>query len=391
MTEILISHPSESPFRAGFHYYNAGYTLSGLIIERLSGLSYEEFLQQRILDPLELDSTSLYGRKQSAVAYTKVNGINTEHQPFVQETGDSRKVYWDAASGGLVSSAADMTRWLTFIIRMASNMKDPSGLEISQATFQPIITPHSLPTWILGLDVDELEHCSQPTYGLAQWQIRYQDTALQHHYGLRPGCTSSVIWMPEFRSGVIVLSNEDSLGEDLVNTMGMRAVEDLAGLKRLDWEKKLKLPGRLPYQDDTGKPLLPSFHPNEKRSLPLSAYLGTYNCPLGGRLDITIPDIASQPAFTNTDLIISQEVTEDQFLDKFICLQLSEASIFLATQIQRLQTHGEAILVHPGNSIRTDQVKFIVEEGRVVGFEMAVHFELEELPSDQIMVFKKLE
>lgn len=47
-----------SPFRSGFQYSNWNFSLAGEVIERLSGMSYEDFIQSRIFEPLQMQRTT---------------------------------------------------------------------------------------------------------------------------------------------------------------------------------------------------------------------------------------------------------------------------------------------------------------------------------------------
>ncbi|KAK5659348.1 hypothetical protein OQA88_1441 [Cercophora sp. LCS_1] len=47
-------------FNRGFHYSNIAYGLMTIVIERLSGISFAEFLQKRVLDPLGMRNTAVF-------------------------------------------------------------------------------------------------------------------------------------------------------------------------------------------------------------------------------------------------------------------------------------------------------------------------------------------
>lgn len=52
---------SERPFYdRKFEYSNIGYALVALAIERISGMRYADFLRQRLLEPLGMNSTVIY-------------------------------------------------------------------------------------------------------------------------------------------------------------------------------------------------------------------------------------------------------------------------------------------------------------------------------------------
>lgn len=111
-----------------FHYSNVGYSLLGRVIETVSGKSYSEFMQEQILDPVEMHNTRLgktrFGDRgeREAVYVTQ----KRERKPLVFDLGQIDREgrttlvetpwgQWDLelmdAHGGWVSTAADLVRF----------------------------------------------------------------------------------------------------------------------------------------------------------------------------------------------------------------------------------------------------------------------------------------
>lgn len=98
---------------AEFHYSDSGYILLGLIIENVSGQSFDEMLHQYIFTPLNMDDSYLIFYSQPAngilpIADINFNGVNVKDYP-------SLSVDW--AGGGVVSTASD----LAIFIRALNN------------------------------------------------------------------------------------------------------------------------------------------------------------------------------------------------------------------------------------------------------------------------------
>jgi D-alanyl-D-alanine carboxypeptidase len=91
----------------GFHYSNTGYVLLGMIIEKLTGLSYDENLKARVFEPLGLKNTYLQAGQPEPLAlpqgYTSL--------PFDYTSGE-----WNAsqgwAAGAVVSTPEDFAAFL---------------------------------------------------------------------------------------------------------------------------------------------------------------------------------------------------------------------------------------------------------------------------------------
>ncbi len=104
-----------------FFYLNEGYVALGLVIEKVSGLSYEEFVKKHILDPLGMNRT-----------YLDPSDIHRDGgmaKPYVvsdegfRETGFPFGIYSD---GGIVSNVLDLANY----IRMFMNEGEFNGVRI---------------------------------------------------------------------------------------------------------------------------------------------------------------------------------------------------------------------------------------------------------------------
>jgi CubicO group peptidase (beta-lactamase class C family) len=104
--EDLIAHfrdlPLDFPPGTSYSYDNSGYILLGEIIERVSGQSYSNFLEENIFDPLGMANTTLGpGRENVAVGYD--DSSNKPSLPDVHlGTG---------ADGSIYSTVEDLFRW----------------------------------------------------------------------------------------------------------------------------------------------------------------------------------------------------------------------------------------------------------------------------------------
>lgn len=119
MVRSATSQPREFAPGAAQHYLNIGYTVSGLLIERVTGDSYEHQVARRILDPLGLRDTYLPG------ADPRIDGpYNHGYQTMTLDDGTTglRDVsVWGAtdawAAGDLVSTTADLERFTEALFR----------------------------------------------------------------------------------------------------------------------------------------------------------------------------------------------------------------------------------------------------------------------------------
>lgn len=108
MTEPLQFDPG-----SGYGYSNTGYSLLGMIVERVSGQSYEAFLRKELLLPAGLTETGYilpdWDRDRMAIGYR-----NGEHWGEVYERGwiEDGPNWHLRANGGLHTTVDDMYKWL---------------------------------------------------------------------------------------------------------------------------------------------------------------------------------------------------------------------------------------------------------------------------------------
>lgn len=107
LKKIVTSELSFSPGEK-WRYSNAGYNVLALIIEEVSGLSYEEYLTKYFFSPLKLDYTRIIGSgdwKGLSVAHA-INGS--------YDAGDTKKWKYNMRTlggGNIASTVSDLQKW----------------------------------------------------------------------------------------------------------------------------------------------------------------------------------------------------------------------------------------------------------------------------------------
>jgi CubicO group peptidase (beta-lactamase class C family) len=91
-----------------FHYSNTGYSLLAILIEKVSGVAYTEYLKQTFFEPLGMNHTGFYNDdwSSSSVANTYFNGKD-QGKP-----SDWPGPYWGVmGNGGVISTVGDLNIW----------------------------------------------------------------------------------------------------------------------------------------------------------------------------------------------------------------------------------------------------------------------------------------
>jgi CubicO group peptidase (beta-lactamase class C family) len=97
-------------FRPGskYEYSNSGYLLLGLVVTRASGMSYRQFLEQRIFQPLGMDRSLVRDRHDEEIADSAIGYDKSKKGKFVTDVSNWEQV----GDGGVQSTAEDMAKWL---------------------------------------------------------------------------------------------------------------------------------------------------------------------------------------------------------------------------------------------------------------------------------------
>ncbi|MBX6363370.1 MAG: beta-lactamase family protein [Gemmatimonadetes bacterium] len=196
---ILVNPPGER-----WEYSNLGYGILDYIIERTSGMSYEDFMQRRVFEPLGLTHTFIgtgAGHDEAAVRYDTAG----KPVPFYDFDHRGGSAVW--------ASAHDLVRFGMFHLK--DHLKDQKRI-LKDAT------------------IDEMQRLSTPPgselgYGLG-WIVTpgYNGYLRVSHTGGMPGVATALTLYPEADLAIVVLLNRSN---PLVATVTDDIAEVLLGTK----------------------------------------------------------------------------------------------------------------------------------------------------------------
>jgi CubicO group peptidase (beta-lactamase class C family) len=186
MIDSFKSDPLEFEPGSRYKYNNSGYFLLGAIIEKVSGLTYDKFVEQRIFVPLGMKHTAYEGHERSktvhALGYTTKQGGGFAPGAAISMT----QPY---AAGSLVSNVDDMARWDAAV---------SSGKLLKAASWQRSFTPYVL------------SGGASTNYGYGWEMGKLQGAVMIAHGGSIPGFKTFTLRIPSEKLYVAVLSNADS-------------------------------------------------------------------------------------------------------------------------------------------------------------------------------------
>jgi len=293
MIEQLEQQQTLYPADTRFQYSNLGLTLAGEIVAARSGQTYEDYVQQHILNPLQLTDTrpyfpkDLHG-KQMAIGYTgkQRDGSRKPVAPF-----DTRAI---APAAGYTSTVRDLAAFASWQFRLL----DGGSNELLDAnTLREMHRVH----WV---DEDW-----KTSWGLGFVVANVEGTTLVGHTGGCPGYITSFMLLPKHKLAAIALTNAaDAKARDLTATMMQVIGPALQAAATTQSET-----AGSPSADD------PAAATADGADVDLEAYVGNYSPGVwGGEVAVRVWDdqlaLVSLPSDDLKDLVKLKHVSNDTFV-----------------------------------------------------------------------------
>jgi len=295
---LVYLEPKE-PLRQMFIYNNMMYAASGYVIELQSGKTWEEFVRERIFQPLGMGSTvytiaELEKSPDHGVPYTeRRDSFELYRIPYYEDTAGM------APAGAIISNVEDMSHWLIALMNggvYAGRQVIPT--DVLQATLQPAI---ALPN-AMG-ETRGFWEILNPVYGMGRWTASYRGHQVTYHGGDIDGFHSQVSFLPQGKIGVVVFVIGDHCAS-LYNTVTWNVYERLLGMSQTPWSERMleiRLKGKKANAEARTKAGAEKVA-GTKPSHPLADYAGTFDHPAYGALAIGTKDAELTFDFHNMKL-----------------------------------------------------------------------------------------
>ena len=220
-----------SPFRTKWDYDNQLYVIAGELIARVSGMTWEKFVQTRIIDPLQMSNSF-----SSLDAMKDKTNMATAHST---STGKLRIInFYDRkiinAAGGIVSNVDDMSKWMITQLNKGKYGADLEKQLFSSARQREMWTIHTV------MDANTFPRYNQhfAGYGLGWGLADIKGNLQVSHTGGLPGMLTSVMLMPDLKLGIVILTNTENGGGALFSAIQQTILDSYLGLDDFHWVDK---------------------------------------------------------------------------------------------------------------------------------------------------------
>lgn len=216
--------------RGKFEDANANYNLLGEIIESVSGMTYEEYLSDNILDANEMTSTYSM-RTEADMSEELLNGYQTYFgfPSPVKYSYDSKDNWMQVPSGYMISDAKDMGKYLQMYLKNGGDI-------LSEQSIDRML--HGDNVTVKGDRVSKALFKGTATYGMGWAEKEVNGQKLLYTGGNVENFSSMMVLLPEQDMGIVMLFNsaDPLVGEKLMKTLeeGIVSIEMGQKAKNID-------------------------------------------------------------------------------------------------------------------------------------------------------------
>jgi CubicO group peptidase (beta-lactamase class C family) len=300
---IRFMKPATS-FRSGFAYDNILYAVAGQVVEAVSGKTWEDFVEERILAPAGMtgavtNDVDRLARENRAYPHGRIGELRGVGP---QRPLDERKAALGAnvgPAGAIAAGADDLARWL--LVQLAGGEVPGSGARIFSAEngremWQTVVP---MPATPLPPPLAELKPEFRG-YALG-WIVQdYRGHRIVQHAGGTLGFRAVVVLIPGRNVGFAIASNSED--NEFVPGLMYELLDHYLGQPKRDWPPAFKdfFDARNATALEAQQKAFAERPPSSSPSLPAAGYAGEYADPWYGPISITEKDGALSIDFRQT-------------------------------------------------------------------------------------------
>lgn len=291
--------PLATSFRSAYAYDNVLYLIAGEVIREVSGLTWEDFVRNRILGTVGMTTSNVShsaaeGRGNIATPHARIEGTVRPVKPFASDNTNP--------AGGINSNAVDMAKWM--MVQLDSGRIGEEERLFSARSTRELWSPVTpIP---IGTGAPQL-HAAVPNfsfYGLGFFLRDYRGHKVVTHTGGLPGYVSRVWMVPDMKLGIAVLTNQESGAA--FDAITLHIVDHYMGAADTDWLNAYAavmdmVQARMEQVDTQTEA---ERNPDVGPSLPLERYAGIYTDAWYGDISITREGSGLVMRFSHTPSLV---------------------------------------------------------------------------------------
>ncbi|MBY0478479.1 MAG: serine hydrolase [Chitinophagaceae bacterium] len=263
-------------FRQDYGYCNSGFLVAGEILQKVTGITWEQYVSENILQPVGMTNTYM-----NTAGMGKRNNVAA---PYSNSFGKLSKLPYDEIDNlgpatSMVSCVSDLSKWLKF--QLDSGKADGKQIlpwQVLQRTRDGNI--------LTGSRKSPYYPTHFRAYGLGEYMTDYNGRQVYWHTGGAFGFVTNVCFVPEEKLGITILTNNDN--QNFFEALRYQILDAYLGVKYTDRSAFMQ---QFQAQDNAlNESLWKKWDDrvNKKPALPVpaDAFVGTYFNHVYGNMQI---------------------------------------------------------------------------------------------------------
>ncbi len=268
-------------FREGYLYNNNMYAAAGAVTAKVNGSTWEQLIQKKIFDPLEMTETTFSFEAATAKGQFSKDYLTGRLDKKLKEyEPDSHCDCW-APAAAIVSNVEELSNWVSAQI---NGGKFKGKQVIPAKAITETMTPNNIAS--KEMVYDEVFY---GLYGMGRSTTDYKGRIVVSHGGVISGYRSTISILPKDSIGIIVLTNT-AMGSPMANAAVYGIIDRMLGLDLSPWTEKIK--AELTKQEKKAWKEMDSVKAlkvkDTKPSHALGDYVGTFEHKAYGKLVISM-------------------------------------------------------------------------------------------------------
>lgn len=266
-------------FREHFGYSNLMFITAGELIPAITGRSWDDFVQEELLDKLQMNRSTLH--------VSDLNSLDNTAQPHTYVDGELRQIPWldwdnMGPAGSLISSANDMAKWLQ--MNLNNGIYNGDTL-VSARQMHQLQSPRTIINVSPGAK-RMIPETNFRSYSLGWALMDYNGMKVVSHNGGYDGMISQTLFIPEADLGFVIMTNSLS---SMYYPLMYHTLDELLGVEgKKNWNEIILAnitKNEERSKEETAK-LEAARELNTKPSLPAKAYVGYYGSEVYDTVEI---------------------------------------------------------------------------------------------------------
>jgi len=262
-----------------FQYHNGLYCILAIVIEKLSGMTWQQFIQKRILSELNMTETCF--------SLSEYLSSSNHCKPTANFKGEDKEIQFGcfadnvAPAGSMSTSIVDLSKWALFNLQSNKTPHMFSSKIISDITSAYIEIP--LAKQEPPDKVFKVHSC-----GLA-WHLFscYGENGIEHKGGI-PGFSSLISLLPSKHVGIVLLCNKMKMASSALSAIRLSFYNFfLEKENRMDWKEEFL---KIDEKNSRARKELINTHIISPSPEDLSSFVGIYENSTYGLVHVLVSE-----------------------------------------------------------------------------------------------------